>query len=96
LKIAGELPGTRWTLAVQERSKIPRAFIYVLLFWLTFLFINFGLFAQRKALVLVALFVCALSLASAIYLILDLNEPATGFINVSPSPMQDALAQMTP
>jgi hypothetical protein len=61
LKIAGELTGTRWTLAVQEGSEPPSAFIYVLLFWLTLLFINFGLFAQRNALAIVAVFVCALT-----------------------------------
>jgi hypothetical protein len=96
LKIAGELTGTRWTLAVQEGSEPPSAFIYVLLFWLTLLFINFGLFAQRNALAIVAVFVCAFSLASAIYIIMDLNEPIGGFISISPKPMQDALAQMAP
>jgi hypothetical protein len=96
LKIAGELTGTRWTLAVQEGREIPRTFIYVLLFWLTLLFINFGIFAQRNALAMVAVFVCALSLVSAIYIIMDLNEPAGGFISASPKPMEDALAQMTP
>jgi hypothetical protein len=96
LKILDELTRTRWTLVVQEGSEIPRAFIYVLLFWLTLLFINFGLFAQRNALAIVAVFVGALSLASAIYIIMDLNEPIGGFISISPKPMQDALAQMTP
>lgn len=95
LQVVGELNKTRWTLAVQESSEIPRAFIYVLLFWLTLLFINFGLFAQRNALAIVALFAGALSLASAIYMIEDLNEPWGGVINISPKPMEDALAQMT-
>jgi hypothetical protein len=94
LKIAGDLATTHWTLAVQEGSEIPSAFINVLLFWLTVLFIHFGIFAQRNALAIMMIFVCALSLASAIYVIMDFNEPAGGFISVSPKPMQNALAQM--
>jgi len=38
LQTVGELIRTRWALAVQEGSEIPRAFICVLLFWLTLLF----------------------------------------------------------
>jgi hypothetical protein len=56
LQIAGELTRTRWTLAVQEGSEVPSAFIYVLLFWLTLLFISFGIFAQRNALAIGARF----------------------------------------
>jgi hypothetical protein len=95
MKIADELTRTRWTLAVLEGREIPRAFVYLVVIWLTFLFFYHGIFAQRNALRVVAFFVCAVTLSSAIYIIEDLNEPVGGVISVSPKPMQDALAQMT-
>jgi hypothetical protein len=67
----------------------------VLLFWLTLLFVNVGLFAPRNAMVVVVMLVSALSLAGATVMILDLDQRFKGFIVISPKPMQDALAQMT-
>ena len=42
-----------------------------------------------------ALLVCALSIAGAIDLIVDLDKPFKGFITVSPEPMLDALAEIS-
>jgi hypothetical protein len=42
----------------------------------------------------VALFVCAISLSVAIFLILEMDRPFEGFITVSAEPMQGALAHM--
>ena len=41
-----------------------------------------------------AVFVCALSIGSAVGMIEDLDQPYRGFIVVSPEPMLAALAQM--
>ena len=64
------------------------------MFWLTILLAAFGLFAPRHATVAVALFVCALSLSAAIFLILEMDRPFEGFISVSAEPMRTALAHM--
>ena len=85
---------TRWLLAVEHRHEIPRPFLFVLVFWLTVLFISFGVFAPRNAMVVAALFVCAVCLSSAIILIVDMDEPFSGIIAISPEPMQHALAEM--
>jgi hypothetical protein len=41
-----------------------------------------------------ALFVCALSVAGAIFLIVDLGQPFEGLIQVSSKPMRTALSQL--
>jgi len=40
------------------------------------------------------MFVGALALASALFLILEMNRPMTGFTKVSSGPMQEALEQL--
>jgi hypothetical protein len=96
LQITNDLVETRWRLAVEHEHEIPRPFLYALVFWLTVLFISFGLFAPRNVMAVASLFVCALCLVVAILLIIDMDEPfgGIGIINISPEPMQRALADM--
>jgi hypothetical protein len=63
--------------------------------WLCVLFISFGLFAPRNAIVVLALLVSALSIASAVAMIVDMDHPFEGMIVVSAQPMQEALARIS-
>ena len=58
------------------------------------IFGSFGLFARPNTTVIVALFVCALSLSSAIFLILELDQPFEGLVQISSAPMREALARL--
>jgi len=51
-------------------------------------------FSPRKAVVTIALFACALSVSGATFLILEMDRPLTGWIRVSPIPMQQAVAHL--
>ena len=68
----------------------------VLVFWLTIIFGSFGLFAPRNATVVAMLFLCALSVSGAIFLILELDQPFDGLLQISSAPMRDALARLSP
>jgi hypothetical protein len=46
----------------------------MLVFWLAIIFNSFGLFAPRNATAIATLFVCALSVSGAIFLILELHR----------------------
>ena len=94
LQISGELAEERRLLAAENASSVPRPFLATLVFWLTILFIGFGLFAPRHATGVVALLVGAVSLAAAIFLILEMDRPFDGFIMVPDTPMRSALAHM--
>jgi hypothetical protein len=94
IQICAELARTRWALSQGEDSSVPRPFLVVLVFWLAVLFLGLGLLAPRNATVIVVLFVCAASVAAAILLILDLDQPFEGLIRVSNDALQDALAQI--
>ena len=96
LQISNQLIETRWELAVEHKYEIPRPFLYALVFWLSVVFISFGLFAPPNVVTVSSLFVCALCLSLAILLVIDLDEPfgGIGITFISPEPMQRALADM--
>ena len=62
-----------------------------LLFWTVALFFGIGLFAESNSLVLSALAFGALSIAFAIFLILELGQPYTGLMRVSPAALEQAI-----
>jgi hypothetical protein len=75
-------------------AAIPGPFLAVLLFWLTITFVSFGLFAPRNAMVVTVLLVCALSVGSAVFLVLELDGPFDGLIKVSADPLRYAHARL--
>ena len=82
-------------LMVEELgSAIPWPFLTVLVFWICVLFLGFGLFARFNATVIMAMLVGALSVAGAIFLILELNQPYTGLMRISDAPWRSAMVQI--
>ncbi len=82
----------RYQILGRFTSSVPTPFLGILLFWLTVTFTSFGLFAPRNATVVATLFVCALSVASAVFLVLELDGPFHGLIAVKSQPLELALA----
>jgi hypothetical protein len=73
----------RWLVIGGTGTSIPVPFLVVLLFWLTIIFASFGLFAPWNAMVVTVLFVCALSVGGAIFLVLEMDGPFDGLLKVS-------------
>lgn len=92
LTIAISLGQTRWLLFEQSGSSIPDAFLVILIFWLSVIFASFGLYAPRNPTVVTALFVGALSVSGAVFLILELDAPFRGLIRLSDAPLRSALS----
>jgi hypothetical protein len=90
----GEVAELRWMLIEEAQKKLPTALLVVLFVWLAMLFGSFGLFAPRNVTVLVVLFMCACSMAGAIFLMLEMNRPLDGFIKVSSAPLSKTLELM--
>lgn len=66
----------------------------VLVLWLSLIFTSFGLFAPTNGTMVVALLLDALSVAGAILLILELDRPFGGLIQLSGAPLRIALAHL--
>ena len=78
----------------QAEGALSWPFFVVLVFWLVALFAGFGLYARRNATVIAALLVGALTVAGAIFLILEMNRPYRGFMQISSAPIRHALEQI--
>ena len=94
MELLTNLGHTRLLLNEQAQSSISWPFLVVLVFWLTVLFVGFGLFARRNATLVAALCLGALSVAGATFLILEMNRPYTGVMQISIAPIRNALTQM--
>jgi hypothetical protein len=91
---AESLLQAKWMVLAGAENSIPLPFLVILVFWLTIVFVSFGLFAPRNATVIAALFVCSASVAAALFLVLEMESPLTGFIQVSPNPLRYALSAL--
>ena len=94
LKTAVELAHTRWALFEQNNRTIPMPFLVVLVLWLTILFAGFGVLTAPNRTVAFILLVCALSVSTALFLILELDQPFSGLIRISSAPLRNAVAQL--
>jgi hypothetical protein len=94
LSISSDLSQTRWLLFEQRESSIHSAFLAILIFWLTAIFLSFGLFAPRNMTVVLAFTLCALSVSGAIFLVLEMDQPFSGLIQISDGPVRDALQRL--
>ncbi|MEA3113264.1 MAG: hypothetical protein QOG58_3063 [Caballeronia sp.] len=84
----------RWKIVEEARGSASSPFDRILVFWLLVIFLCFGLIAPRNALALVLIMLGALSIASTVLAILDLDTPFTGAILVPSQSMRDALAYL--
>jgi hypothetical protein len=93
-QILGELNQNRLLLIEQEQNQLPLSLVLILVFWLSLIFVSFGLFAPSNVTALTVLFLGACAISAAIFLVLDLDRPLEGFIKVSSNPLRDALAHL--
>jgi hypothetical protein len=93
-ELAKELGQMRWLLYEQAESSISTPMLVIMVFWLSLTFMSVGLFAPANATAVFAQLLGALSVAGAIFLILELDHSFSGIIRISSSPMLNALARL--
>jgi hypothetical protein len=94
LQISADTEQMRFLVMEQAGSTIQWPFLALLVFWLTIIFVSFGLSAPRNATVIAVYFVCSLSIAGAIYLILGMDQPFEAPIKISSAPLRAAIDQL--
>ena len=93
LSLVEAVSANRWLLILQQHDSISTPLLVVVVSWLTLIFVGFGVLSPpRNATVMVALFLCALSVAGAIFLIIEMDNPLTGIVRISDAPMRKAQA----
>ena len=91
LQITTEIWQNRLLLLEEQQEPVPMVFLVLLILWLALLFMSFGLFAPQHATVCAVLLVCAFSVSSAVFLILEMSHPLDGLIKASSAPLLKAL-----
>ena len=86
---------SRWTVIEQARASISWPFYWVLVFWLVILFVSIGLTAPANPVSVIVIVLSAISIASAVYVIQDLDKPYGGLFGIPSTSMRNALADMT-
>jgi hypothetical protein len=94
LQVAVDLGQTRWLLFEQTATSISLPMLLILVFWMAIVFVSVGLFAPPNATAIVTLMLAALSVSGAIFLILELDNPFNGVIQISPGTMRNALTHL--
>jgi hypothetical protein len=79
-----------------EQNSLSFPLLAVLVAWLTVIFVGFGLLAPGNDTIVTTLFVCALAVSGAIFIIMAMYTPFNGIMRISPSPIHDALSRMGP
>ncbi|MGO9934255.1 MAG: hypothetical protein ACLPV8_20905 [Steroidobacteraceae bacterium] len=96
LELLGSIGETRRIMIQQSHGALAWPMLLVLLWWLSFLFFGYGLCTRLNATVVAALFMGSVSVAAAIFLILEMNQPFAGWMQISSAPLREALSQMGP
>ena len=95
LTLASELEQTRWLLIERSHKSIPRIFLVVLVFWLVVIFGSLGLFSPRNLTAYTVILICAFSVATAIFIVLEMDQPFEGILRVSDLPVRNALIEIS-
>ncbi len=94
LTLAIELGQTRGLMIEQRGSSVSTALLGVVVFWLAIIFVSFGLFAPDNVTVRAALLVCALSVSCAIFLILEMDRPFAGLLQIPNDQMRQTFSHL--
>jgi hypothetical protein len=92
--LAGEIEQLRTLLMAQMLPSIPRSLLLAVACWLAVIFFCFSVLSPPNATTGLALIAAALSVAVAVFLIMELDHPLGGSIRISSEPMLNALNQI--
>ncbi|MFG1189943.1 bestrophin-like domain [Xanthobacter flavus] len=94
LGLSRQLVEYRWKVTGVARTATPVTFIFVVICWFALIFLYSGVFAPRNALVLTGHALGMVGISAAIFLVMEMGQPFTGPIKVSPAPVERLLLRM--
>jgi hypothetical protein len=89
-----ELGQMRWLEFEQAGGSVSMPILVIMTCWLAILFVSFGLFSPPNGTVVAALLLVAISVSAAIFLIMELDRPFDGLIQISSEPFDNSLAHL--
>jgi hypothetical protein len=89
--LATSINDQRLQMSLQLNNSISWPFMIILISWASLLFFGFGMLARVNHASVVGLAVGAVSVASAIFLIVELSTPYSGLLRLSPAPVRQTI-----
>jgi hypothetical protein len=84
----------RWLIVGQSGGTIPMPLVVVVIAWLVLIFASFGYRSPRNTVIIATIIVAALLISASLGLILDMDNPSSGLIQVSDEPLRRVLEQI--
>jgi hypothetical protein len=94
LTLATQVGELRSLLSAQSQAFMSRPLLVVLVSWLLVIFLSFSVLAPRNMTAITTLVISAISIAGAIFLIVELDRPFRGLVRIPVEPMLNALANL--
>ena len=94
IAITTDMGRTRLLVFTQSDNAIPVPFFIVLTFWLVVIFASFSVLAEPSRIVIASILVFAISVSSALFLIVDLSHPFEGLMQISNHHLQMVLPKI--
>jgi hypothetical protein len=92
LTLMQDWSANRSLLWLQQHSSVSTTLLVVVVAWFALIFLGFGLLSPRNGTVVATLFLCALAVSGALFLILEMDTPLEGVIRISDGPTRNALS----
>jgi hypothetical protein len=92
--LATSINDQRLQMSLQLNNSLSWPFLTVLVSWACLLFFGFGMLAKLNRTTVLGLAVGAISVGSAIFLIVELNKPYSGLLTLSPAPILETMAAL--
>jgi hypothetical protein len=89
-ELAGEINDQRLQMSLQLNDSLSWPLVVILAAWLVLLFFGIGMLAPLNRVGVAGLAVGAVTVASAMFLIVELSDPYTGLLRLSPRPLVQA------
>jgi hypothetical protein len=93
--ITDNISAMRLLIFTQVGSSMSWAFLIILVFWASVLFLGFGLLTDWNGTVTASLMIGSVAIASATFLILEMNQPYSGLMRLSDAPFRQAIEQIS-
>jgi len=95
LKVLGELARINAVSFTQQGSNVMAPLLVVVTCWMMLTIMGWNLFAPSNHTVTAVNIVCSLSVASVIFLILEMDQPFGGIVSISDLPMRAAQLKLS-
>lgn len=94
LNMAVDLGQMRWLMFQQEQSSLSKPLLIVVVFSFIITFTSFSLHSAPNGTIIATMFLCALSVSGAIFLVVEMYSPYSGIIQIPSEPLRSALSQL--